>query len=300
MVFQNVLLYGFVYLLCDFGHGTVLHCDLRSDLGEVICSTTVVALIKTHDLIIMADTENLQLVQDIEHDSRGTTSPSANSEHPQALDTKLTGASTVEYSPVGSISAVRELNIELGGEETDRDNTPSATEEVNWGSIKRIIDLQLLQHEGGSIVDRSSDEADDRSTVWLNDGARSGDGHKTSQNTVQGGSDIGRVSDSAVQGKHSSSTSRGRQGGGDSDLLSDIHVLESKGRARVESIPSEPEDEGAERCNDSRVSGNLDDGSVGTETSSAGAEENGTHKGSTTTSHVDNTGTGEVDHADAA
>eukprot|EP00959_Pyramimonas_sp_CCMP1952_P460356 9479715-Pyramimonas_sp.AAC.3 len=92
----------------------------------------------------------------------------------------------------------------------------------------------------------------------------------------------------------------GREGGCDGDALGDAHVGEGEGGHGVESVPAEPQDEGAERGEDGGVAGHVDDTAVLGEASAAGAQEDGAHESSPTASHVHDAGAREVDEAVSA
>ena len=105
----------------------------------------------------------------------------------------------------------------------------------------------------------------------------------------------GKAKDKLSQGSSSS-----RESGGDSSAgsnLSRCDIVNEKGRARVEAVPTKPEDDGSEDNENGRVARHLHRLSSSIETSKTGTHKDSTNKATSSSNHMHNTGAGKVNEA---
>mmetsp|Transcript_8762 Transcript_8762/g.18177 ORF Transcript_8762/g.18177 Transcript_8762/m.18177 type:complete len:378 (-) Transcript_8762:145-1278(-) len=196
----------------------------------------------------------------------------------------------------------------LAGEKTDSNNSPSTVGEVDRDGIDSVIDLHLDEEFGESVVDQSTDKSNDDSGPWLNNGASSSDGNKTTKGSIHGHSQIirgfsGLLGFHETVESHGTDTSAGSsEGGGDSAKSGSSgrsFVGNGQSRSWVESVPSEPKDESSKDLKGSGVSWEFSRGFEGVsvfivESSSARSKDGSSNKSGGSSSHVDNARSGEV------
>jgi len=279
---------------------------------QVVSGTTVVRDIKSNFFLKRIDTEDSGHVQKVEERSHDGTNPYADPDNGDELAQKKLAASSKEQSV--AIGGVSGNGLETGvSEKTNSEDSPGSVSEVDRDGIDGIIDLHVDEEFGESVVDASSNDSDDNSGPRVDGGASSSDGNKTSEGTVHGHGQIIRDFtsllgfDGAIQehggntstcsGKGGSDGTKGGSGGG-------VGVGDDQSRSGVESVPSEPQDEGSEDLEGSGVGREVGGGLKGIsvviiESSSARSKDDGGDKGSSSSSHVDNTGSSEIDHTNA-
>ncbi len=234
--------------------------------SQVVGGTTVVRDVKSDFFLQRIDTEHSESVERVEERSHDGENPSADPDDSNDLDSKELAASTKEQTvTIGGVSG--SFLKFLGGEKTDGDNSPSSVGEVNRNGIDGIINLHGDEELGESVVDKSCNNSNDAGGPWVDNGASSSDTDKSTKSSIHGHGQIIRDLSSLLVfhetvDRHGSHTSTGSgKGGGDSAKGSSgsrSFVGNGQGGSRVESIPSEPEDESSE---------DLEGGGVGREIS---------------------------------
>ena len=238
-------------------------------------------------------------LKNAKHDRGAAARPCGDGDDAHELDAELLAATAVERSVVHlrSLHGVRVFEEGLGGEQASRDDAPHAAEEVHRGGVQRVVDLEHLEAHRRAVVHGRGNHADEEGGVRLHHGARRGDGHQAGEDAVEGGRHVGRVAQRHVNDEREHATGAGGQCGGHRCALGDGHVHERQRRHRVEAVPAEPQDEGAQGRQHGGVAGHVHHGAVLAEAAAAGAQEDGAHKRRTTTAHVHHTGAREVDQA---
>ena len=261
----------------------------------------MVGSVKTGILVLGGDAEHLGNLEDAEDNGGGGAHPGSDDEDTNNLHAELLTTATHQGAVVFRRFAVDAASELLVCEESGGEDTPDTAEEVHGGGVEGVVNLKLEEQLGGAVVHEGTDETDENSGPGVDDGAGTGDGDETCEDTVEGGGDVGGVLEGDVDAEGGGTASARREGGGHGGTGGVAHVLEGEGGDGVEAIPAEPEDEGAEGSEDGGVALHLLNltGARG-EAAGAWAEEDGTHEGSGTTSHVHNTGTSEIDHAVSA
>mmetsp|Transcript_108316 Transcript_108316/g.151241 ORF Transcript_108316/g.151241 Transcript_108316/m.151241 type:complete len:235 (-) Transcript_108316:1061-1765(-) len=125
-----------------------------------------------------------------------------------ASNTGLAGFIGVRHAPEAT-PAVVVIHALAPIEETASQHTPNAAEAVHWRGIHRIIDLQLLQQHGRSLIDDATDQACGKSTSTLHVATASRDGHQACKDTVAKATHIVFLRDCILQDKHCDATTGG-------------------------------------------------------------------------------------------
>ena len=248
----------------------------------------MLGLVHTLLFDLSSDTQHSSRLQDEEEKASNGAGPGANRQDTETLDSKLlaTSGSTGEKAVVP-----------LGGEETSSDNTPGTTEEVDWSSSQRIINLQREEKLAGASVDNTSNKSKNKGRPWLSDVASGSDTDESSQDSVKNWWQVGLLSSNNLARQSRDATGGSGKGSRDGALGGKGHVGPGTSRAAVESIPSKPKNEGTNALKRGGVAWDVNRLSVGTKLSDTRSEEEGSHEGSTTTSHVNNTTSGKVKEA---
>ena len=290
---------------------------LLAGASKVVGSTLVVGDVKTDLLLEGIDTEPSEEVEHEEEGDHGGRDPGDDPEDTNELNKEevgITGATApgVEPSDV-EVGSVGDGGTGRLGEETDGDAAPHAVGEVDGDGIDGIIDLELEEEGGETAVDPTGNDANEESTVGGDDGGTGGDTDEAGEAAVHG---VGKIvlgltglhlAEESVSEHGGDGTGGGSHGGGDGAKTGNVSVSgggDVKGRTGVESVPSEPEDEGTKDLKGDGVGGEgggLGEGvAIGIlETATTGTKDLGGDESGGTTGHVDDTTAGEVDHTDA-
>mmetsp|Transcript_44423 Transcript_44423/g.95382 ORF Transcript_44423/g.95382 Transcript_44423/m.95382 type:complete len:385 (-) Transcript_44423:439-1593(-) len=267
----------------------------RLDVRGVGLGGRVLSFISTHFLEFVAKTKEADQPQRNQDDDGEDADPQ--DDHQDGKPLSPGSVSTVE----GAVAAHAVVGV---AEEASGDNTPEAADTVDREGIHNIVNLGLLQSEGGTQVEAATDEADEDSLPGLDNSAGAGDGHEAGQDAVAEGADIQglRGHDEDLDQEDGESGNAGGDGGVDSDDAGGVgstFVVHGEGAARVEAIPSEPEAESAEDdegdvvgiefCLTGRVEAVL-----------TGANDDCADHSTDATDHVHDTAAGEVDVASSA
>ena len=254
----------------------------------LVGGASVLGAVKALLLHLRGHAEHAEGLEGEEQDSGHDAGPGGDGKHTEALDSKL----------LSSGGAAREKAVvPLGGKKASSDDSPGSAEEVDWGSAQRIVDLQGEQKLAGEGVHDASDDSKDKGGPGLGDVAAGGDADQSSQNSVQDGRQVSLLSHEDLAGQGGDATGSGGHGSGDGALGGESHVSPSAGRAAVESVPAKPEDEGTEALENGGVAWDVHGLSVSSELSDARSEEVGSHEGSSSSSHVNNTASSKVKEA---
>mmetsp|Transcript_1367 Transcript_1367/g.4469 ORF Transcript_1367/g.4469 Transcript_1367/m.4469 type:complete len:317 (-) Transcript_1367:291-1241(-) len=239
---------------------------------------SVVGDIQSGGLDLRGHTEHVELLQDKEeghHDAHG---PRKNGQDDNNLARQQVSVSSHDESVV-----VASSNEALGGKGTGGDESPYSGTGVDGNGIKRVVDLEHVENQlRRSNVDKGANDSDGNSSPDLDPSARSRDGHESGKRSVSdhdeindglSGLDLGETHDNQQRGQ---CTGGRTKGGVDSNTGGEARVASnSKGRTRVESEPSEPEEEDTEKGERGVVSGHINRLSVGIEASNTRAQHPG-------------------------
>ena len=167
-------------------------------------------------------------------------------------------------------------------------------------SLERSVDLELEEELGGGPEDDGADETGEDGSPGLEDVGTRGDGHETGEAAVAHGDEVPDLVEGVVEDHGTDATGGGGEGGGDRAAGNVDGRLTGDGEdgAGVETVPADPEDEGAEHDEGGVVAGHGHGAAGGVEAAGTGTDDGGTHETRDTTGHVDDTGAGEIVHAD--
>ena len=267
---------------------------------HVVGVTSVLGSIKTGHLVLLGDTEDAKELEREEEERHHTTNPSSNGDDAADLVSEHLTVSTVE----GTLGVLEVTKVRVGhaglvgvSKETDGEDTPSTAESVHRGGSEGVVNLELLEELARSVEDDGTDGTNKGRGPGLEDGASSGDGHKSSEETVADSKEVPDTGHEVGEEEGSNTGTGSSERGGHGDVSSHgevIGVSHGKGRSRVESVPSNPEDESTEDNEGSRVSGEGNGVTLSIETTDTGSNSDGTDKSGNTTSHVDDTRSSKV------
>jgi len=266
--------------------------------------------VKASVLFLLRDPEEIGVLEDSEDRSHGTQRPDGNDEEGEDLKTEK---STVAMLPLGvedTTSMVRDsltvgfLDVVLGGEETDADETPGTAEGVHVDRFQRIIDLELEQELAAVVEDDGTDHPDEDRRPRHDDRGRCRNGDETTKETVANSHEVPGTREEVGVEEGGQGTTTGGQGGGHGRTRHDVGVDNGSlthdiaEGARGEAVPAEPQDEGTQTQQGCRVTGHRDRFAFGVEAAPARTDEVSPGQASPTTNHMDDTTAGEVNHPD--
>lgn len=253
--------------------------------------------IVTDDLLLGRDTEDSSgLHSDEERKDEGA-GPGTDGDDGDEVSTEEGEATTVEEAPVNGVETSSGLEV-LAVEEANGEGTPNTAGTVDRESLERVVDAEHEENLSGSDVDDSTNGANDNSSPSVDEGAAGSDGDKASKNSVQGSKEVEDVvleldgdegSDTSGTGGESS-----RDGTAGSGLTGSVN--KGEGGTRVESVPSEPKEEGSERAESGRVTRDRVDLALRVEATDTSTNDDGTAETSETSNHVNNSATGKVNN----
>lgn len=261
---------------------------------QVVSGTTVVRDIKSNFLFQGIDTEHSESHKGIEERSHDGKDPGADPQDGKELNQKEVPVLEVgdEDSLVGSAESSNSLEFGIG-EKTDGENSPSSAGEVDRDGVDSVINLHGDEELGESVVDESGNNSNANGGPWVDNRASSGDTDKTSEGSVHGHGKIvggfsGLLGFNETVKEHGTDTSRGSgKGGGDGTEGGSgggVFAGNGQGRSRVESVPSEPEDESTQDLKGNGVGREIDRSFEGVsvfvvESSATRSKDNGGDKG---------------------
>mmetsp|Transcript_86588 Transcript_86588/g.229511 ORF Transcript_86588/g.229511 Transcript_86588/m.229511 type:complete len:288 (-) Transcript_86588:847-1710(-) len=144
--------------------------------------------------------------------------------------------------------AVEVLEADAPVEEERSKHAPDAAGAVDRDSVHRVVDLELLEQHGASLVHKSADEPDREGTSGLHVAAGGRDGHQAGQDAVAQAAHVVGVREYVPQEEDGHAASRGgdRRVHGHLGGQQASALVHRQGGAAVETIPTEPQDEGAQ------------------------------------------------------
>ena len=220
---------------------------------QVVSGTTVVRNIKSNFLFQGIDTEHSEGHKGVEERSHDGKDPGADPQDGEELNQKE--VPVLEVGDEDSLVCIAESSniLESGiGEKTDGENSPSTAGEVDRDGVNSVINLHGDEELGESVVDQTGDNTNANGGPWVDNRASSGDTDKTSEGSVHGhGKIVGGFSglfgfnETVKEHGSDTSTGSGKSGGDGTEGGSGGGGIagNGQGRSRVESVPSEPEDE---------------------------------------------------------
>ena len=239
-------------------------------------------------LLLLADTQSPDGVEDPEHDGGGDDHPRGDGGHADRLHAEQRYPSTGEETPVDR-------------EEADGEDTPDPHHPVHRDGAHRVVDTDPLESHDRDHHHQTSDRSDQDRTEGADGGGARGDGDETGQHPVEGETHVGfSVERVGPPGDHRrQGAGRCGQRGGD-DHMADVLAHRGERRPGVEPVPAEPEDEHTKGSEQQRVAGDGKGVALRVVLADPGAEHQHAREGGKATSHVDDTRPGEVGEAEVA
>mmetsp|Transcript_6964 Transcript_6964/g.26829 ORF Transcript_6964/g.26829 Transcript_6964/m.26829 type:complete len:561 (+) Transcript_6964:336-2018(+) len=249
----------------------------------------------------------LDRVEDRQQKGRGRGHGGDDDGRAQQLADEQAGVSAVQEALVvvivGVEGEVRPQQVALR-EEGDGDDAPQAVGAVHREGVQRVIDGQRDQRDGGELVHREGDGADDDRRPRRHVCARRRDGHQASENRVVRGRQVATSDDDDLveqQRRHGRRRGHDRVDGGSAGELQ-VDRGDGQGRRRVERDPSHEEDVHAEVGHGRAVAaevGHLDDRAAALvalhlEAQRARAHDDARGEGGDAAGQVHHSGAGEV------
>eukprot|EP00968_Pinguiococcus_pyrenoidosus_P016188 scaffold1534_cov267-Pinguiococcus_pyrenoidosus.AAC.9 len=240
-------------------HGARLGQDIKEE-------ASVLGGVEAHLLGLLVHAGEAEVGQDAEHDGHGATDPGEDEAHQQkSTRDGLRLTTVVEEAGAlhGAVRVVGVLVVEVGGEGVGGDHTPGAAEAVDRDGVHDVVDLEPEKQLRAVVVDEATDDANGERAVRLARGARAGDGDEAGEHAVAHEVHV-NVSLVDLADNHGGERTRGStDGGGHHGLGGDGgEANDVEGGHAVETVPAEPEDEGAEVAKDSALARDLDGGSI--------------------------------------
>ena len=258
----------------------------------------MLGLVQTNCFFFDRRAEQVHLLHQEEEGAEESADPRGDGEDADDLAGEKLAVASVKDA--GGIDAENFGNIGSLSHETDPEDAKGTAEAVHRGSLERIIDLKLEQELGSAVNDARAEHAANEGGPRFSGGATGGDGNETSEGTVAHGNQVPDVIQVVVNGHGHETTAGGSQGGGDGGAGDDARAGDNRElRTRVEAVPADPEDKGAENNERGGVTRHRVDAAVRSETAGARADDPGAHQAGDAASHVHNAGTGEIEHAAA-
>ena len=90
-------------------------------------------------------------------------------------------------------------------------HTPNATKAVNWCGVHWIINLQLLNEHGRTLVEKCSNQSSSKSTAAFHVAAACRDGDQACKNAIAQATNVILLCDGVAKDEDSDSTSSRRQ-----------------------------------------------------------------------------------------
>mmetsp|Transcript_8516 Transcript_8516/g.22797 ORF Transcript_8516/g.22797 Transcript_8516/m.22797 type:complete len:292 (-) Transcript_8516:828-1703(-) len=265
----------------------VLVCGVH----HVVHRAAVLGAVQAAVLILLANAQLADELQAKEQQTAQAAHPGRNGEDANDLSSKqAAGAAGVERAMVVLCAVVGLLDVIRLGQQAHKDAGPRTHPSVHGGCAEGVIDLELQEHPAHAIKDQTTHEASNESCPWLHHMRTSSDRHKAHQHTVAQRNQIpGLVAPPCVD-QASQTTCCAGQGGSHSSTCSDLStggICNDQHGARVETIPSEPQQHSAEHSKHHRVTGHVHRVAHGVKAAQAGAHKPGAHHASEAASHVD-------------
>mmetsp|Transcript_16909 Transcript_16909/g.25103 ORF Transcript_16909/g.25103 Transcript_16909/m.25103 type:complete len:368 (+) Transcript_16909:277-1380(+) len=275
--------------------------------SQIISCSSVVRDIKTDLLLESINTEPSNRLQDNEEWSHQHSNPTNDEEDSSELTTEKIDIAVQDTSSLRSVCSFNKFRI---GENCNSNATPGSVGKVHGDGVNCIINLQRNKSLRGSNVNRTGNQTNTYSSPRLNSRTSSSDSHKSRKCTVHCHGQVVNSLTSSSQGHQvvdyqgTDTTACGSKSGSHGTESGNLRVAiggNCKSRARVESIPAEPENKCSKhlQCDGMRLklSGLVERISIGiVEASSTRSKDDRGNKGGSSSSHVNNSTTGKVNH----
>lgn len=258
----------------------------------------MLGLVQTNGFFFDRRAEQVHLLHQEEEGAEESADPRGDGEDADDLAGEKLAVTAVKDT--GGIDAENFGNVGSLSHETDPEDAKGTAEAVHRGSFERIVDLKLEQELGSAVNDARAEHTADESGPRFSSGATGGDGNETSEGTVAHGNQVPDVVQVVVDDHGHETTASGSQGGGDGSAGDDARAGDdAELRTRVEAVPADPENKGAENNERGGVTRHRVDATVRSESAGARTDDPGAHQAGDTASHVHNARTGEIEHAAA-
>ena len=271
---------------------------LRGDEFHRVRGTAVLGLVQTDGFFFDRRAEQVHLLHQEEEGAEESADPRGDGEDADDLAGEKLAVAAVKDA--GSVDAENFGNVGSLSHETDPEDAKGTAEAVHRSSLERVIDLELEQELGRTVNDARAEHTANEGSPRFSGGATGGDGNETSEGTVAHGNQVPDVVQVVVDDHGHETTAGGSQGGGDGGAGDDARAGDdAELRTRVEAVPADPKDKGAENNERGGVTRHRVDAAVRSKSAGARTDDPGTHQASDAASHVHNAGTGEIKHAAA-
>mmetsp|Transcript_35360 Transcript_35360/g.67633 ORF Transcript_35360/g.67633 Transcript_35360/m.67633 type:complete len:475 (-) Transcript_35360:243-1667(-) len=231
-------------------------------VGRVLIPV-VVGYVQALDLLVQRHAEHIvsgvqpeqsrQQLDAQEHRRARHQHPEQNHKHPDDLRAEQVAAAPMEHAVV-VVSHTEDVahHVRLR-QQSHADHPPHPAAGVHGGGVQGVVDLQEDQRARRRLVHQRPHHADDGRLPRVHHAARGGDGHQARQHAVEAQRDV--VAPEVLEDVHGNGGGGGGDGGVHSDARRDHRRLahDVKAGARVEAVPSEPQDEHPERAEDDVV-----------------------------------------------
>mmetsp|Transcript_952 Transcript_952/g.1015 ORF Transcript_952/g.1015 Transcript_952/m.1015 type:complete len:253 (-) Transcript_952:245-1003(-) len=134
-------------------------------------------------------------------------------------------------------------------EESCSQNAPNTTGAVHGAGIYWVVNLQLLEEHGCSLVNNRPNQADGKGRSSFNVATACSDGDQTREDAIAQARNVVLVDNEIAQDEDCDSTCGGGQCGVHSHLrcqCAGVLIVQSQSRAGVEAIPAEPKCKGTQ------------------------------------------------------
>ena len=132
--------------------------------------------------------------------------------------------------------------------EASGQDAPNATEAMHRAGIYGVVDLQLLQQHGRSLVHKATNQANTKSTATLHAATAGGDGHQARQDAIAEAADVILLCDGITQEEDRDATGGSGQRGVHCHLRGQgtrRAIVHAQCGPRIEAVPAKPQCEGA-------------------------------------------------------
>mmetsp|Transcript_13130 Transcript_13130/g.21772 ORF Transcript_13130/g.21772 Transcript_13130/m.21772 type:complete len:286 (-) Transcript_13130:728-1585(-) len=258
-------------------------------------------------------TEFLETIKPAAHEDRCPTKDEEYRDELSSKQTKVSGTASPLVEPtnvlVGPESSLEALGV---CEQAGGNDSPSATDHMNGDGIHSIVDAQFDEQVRSQQIKPTSKYTNNNGSPRIHSGTSRGDSNKTRQTSIHGVCHVKRRNTgfSVVQKcgsehctKSSSACCQGRINSNQSGNISSILRSDGKSRTRVEPVPAKPETESTQHLQRCGVSSELgrfikELTVLVVKATDSGAKNDGGDESCNTSSHVDRTGSSQIDDTD--
>mmetsp|Transcript_25762 Transcript_25762/g.56125 ORF Transcript_25762/g.56125 Transcript_25762/m.56125 type:complete len:485 (-) Transcript_25762:408-1862(-) len=199
-------------------------------------------------------------------------------------------------------AAVHLVHVVLLGQHTHNEASPHAAEGMHGGGTQGVINLEPQEHDAHSLEEADAHSAGNDGGPWLQHVAAGGDGDEAAQHTVAHSQQVPGLVTCEGQDEPHHTTSRAGQGGGHSGTSNDLGVVRCVGQdhgARVETIPSKPQQHSSKHHQCCGVAGHVHGLAVAIKAAHAGSNEHAAPEAGQTADHVHDARASKINEASA-